>query len=107
MYTNVAKDSKLRMSLSSDNLILIQILEIIKMLDNKDIYSKVKITIDYTERQLRKVRQLIEEEGALSSVKKWHVKTTNLFKNSWGLNKTSMKTINNLRVQLRKGMQEI
>jgi hypothetical protein len=57
------------MSLSTDNLILIQILEIIKMLDNKDISSQVRVIIDYAERQLRKVEQLIEEGGTLSSVK--------------------------------------
>ena len=57
------------MSLSPDNLILIQILETIKMLDNKDISSQVRVIIDYAERQLRKVEQLIEEGGTLSSVK--------------------------------------
>ena len=69
MYTNVVKDSKFRMSLSSDNVILIQTLEIVKMLDNKDIASQIRIITGYTERQLRKVEQLIREGGAETSVK--------------------------------------
>ena len=55
--------------MSPDNLILIQILEIVKMLDNNEIASQVRITTDYVERQLKKIEQLIREGGTEASVK--------------------------------------